>query len=293
MKICPGCSHRFDTPGWSCPACTGAPVSVSGFTSFIREEDPGQGGFDARYYPELYRLEEGHFWFCHRTGIILKAIDRYAPNAQTAFEVGCGTGVVLAAIRRAFPRMSLSGSDLFAQGLTYAQARVPDAVFYQMDACRMPFEEEFDLILALDVLEHIGDDKKALEEINRSLKPGGHVIVTVPQHPWLWSVQDEKAFHQRRYTRKRLVGMMNDTGFEIRHATSFTTLLLPVMAASRLAASILPRAATGHDPLRELRIAPALNRVFHGICMMEKRLLDRGLSLRAGGSLLCVGKKVD
>jgi len=293
MKICPGCSHRFDTPGWSCPACTETPGCASGFTSFIRGKDAGQGGFDARYFPELYRLEEGHFWFRHRTGIILRSIDQYASDAQCALEVGCGTGVVLAAIRRAFPRMGLSGSDLFAQGLTYAHSRVPEAVFYQMDACRMLFEEEFDLILALDVLEHIVDDKRALEEVNRSLKPGGHVIVTVPQHPWLWSVQDEKAFHQRRYSRKGLIGMMIHAGFEIRHATSFMTLLLPLMAASRLAASLLPRAATGHDPLRELRIAPALNRVFYGICMMEKWLLERGISPRAGGSLLCVGKKVD
>ncbi len=293
MKICPGCSHRFDTPGWVCPACTETPGCASGFTSFIRGKDAGQGGFDARYFPELYRLEEGHFWFRHRTGIILRSIDQYASDAQCALEVGCGTGVVLASLRRAFPRMALSGSDLFAQGLTYAQARVPDAVFYQMDACRMPFEEEFDLVLALDVLEHIGDDKKAFEEIHRSLKPGGHLIVTVPQHPWLWSVQDEQAFHQRRYSRKGLIGMMIHAGFGIRRATSFMTLLLPVMAASRLAASLLPRAATGHDPLRELRIAPALNRVFYGICMMEKRLLETGLSLRAGGSLLCVGKKVD
>ncbi|OPZ27523.1 MAG: 23S rRNA (guanine(745)-N(1))-methyltransferase [Deltaproteobacteria bacterium ADurb.BinA179] len=293
MKICPGCSHRFDTPGWVCPACTETPGCASGFTSFIRGKDAGQGGFDARYFPELYRLEEGHFWFRHRTGIILRSIDQYASDAQCALEVGCGTGVVLAAIRRAFPRMGLSGSDLFAQGLTYAHSRVPEAVFYQMDACRMLFEEEFDLILALDVLEHIVDDKRALEEVNRSLKPGGHVIVTVPQHPWLWSVQDEKAFHQRRYSRKGLIGMMIHAGFEIRHATSFMTLLLPLMAASRLAASLLPRAATGHDPLRELRIAPALNRVFYGICMMEKWLLERGISPRAGGSLLCVGKKVD
>ncbi len=293
MKICPVCNHRFDTPGWICPACTGAPLSTSGFTSFMREEDDGQGGFDARYFPELYRLEEGHFWFRHRTGIILRIIDRYVADAQSVLEVGCGTGVVLAAIRHAFPRMNLSESDLFAQGLSYAHARVPDAEFYQMDACRMPFEGEFDLILALDVMEHIGDDRSALKEMHRSLKPGGHVIVTVPQHPWLWSVQDEKAFHQRRYSRQGLIGMMVHAGFEIRHATSFMTLLLPVMAASRLAASLSPGEATGHDPLRELRIAPALNHVFYGICMMEKRLLETGLSLRAGGSLLCVGKKVD
>jgi hypothetical protein len=107
MKICPGCSHRFDTPGWSCPACTGAPVSVSGFTSFLHEEDDGQGGFDARYFPELYRLEEGHFWFRHRTGIILKAIGPVFTDAQSVLEVGCGTGVVLAAIRRAFPEWSV------------------------------------------------------------------------------------------------------------------------------------------------------------------------------------------
>lgn len=293
MKICLSCSTRFSDTHWTCPSCGKTPGSASGFLSFMTGTDGGQGGFDARYFPELHRLEEGHFWFRHRTGIILRTIKRYASNARSVLEVGCGTGVVLAAIRRAFPHMSLSGSDLFAQGLSYAHARVPDADFYQMDACRMPFDEEFNLILALDVLEHIEDDRSALKEMHRSLKPGGHVIVTVPQHPCLWSIQDEKAFHRRRYARENLMDELHDAGFDVLHATSFMTLLLPVMAVSRLAAALSPGAATGHDPLRELRIAPALNRVFYGICMMERRLLEKGVSLKAGGSLLCVGKKVD
>lgn len=250
------------------------------------------GGFDVRCFPELFRLEEGHFWFRHRIGIILGIIDRYASDSQSVLEVGCGTGFVLASIRRFFPQMSLFGSDLFAQGLSYAHTRVPDAVFYQMDACNMPFDKEFDLILALDVIEHIKDDRCAIKEMHRSLKPGGHVIVTVPQHPWMWSAQDEKAFHQRRYSRRGLVSMMIHTGFEIKYATSFMTLLLPVMAASRLAASLSLGAATGHDPMRELRIVPVLNRTFYSICIIEKLLLDKGVSLPVGGSLLCVGKKV-
>jgi SAM-dependent methyltransferase len=181
MKVCLDCGFRFDSMSWECPSCGFRTNNKGGILSFI---DPGQElhGFDPGHYSKLYEIEEGHFWFVHRTGIILEKIRTSGPGAHKLLELGCGTGIVLAAVHKTFPVIDLHGCDLYAEGPRFAANRVPGASFYQLDACRMPFEDEFDIILALDVLEHIEDDEKAISEMYRSLRKGGRLIVTVPQH---------------------------------------------------------------------------------------------------------------
>ena len=151
--------------------------------------------------------------------------------------------------------------------------------------------EEFDLILALDILEHIQDDGKALDEIYRSLKTGGGLIVTVPQHRWLWSRQDEKAFHARRYAKQELMQKLSDSGFLLVYATSFITLLLPVMILSRLYAQLALSRQKEYDPLRELRMSPALSRILGLVCAAEEHIVKTGTFLPVGGSLLCIARK--
>jgi SAM-dependent methyltransferase len=239
-----------------------------------------------------YRLESDSFWFRYRNRLILRAMETNFICIDNVLEIGCGTGFVLSEVHSNHPNFKLYGSDLYLEGLKFARARMPGADFYQMDACKMPFVEEFDLILALDILEHIEDDSKALDEIYRSLRTGGGLIVTVPQHEWLWSRQDEKAFHQRRYVKKELMQKLMDGGFRIVRTTSFITLLLPFMIISRLYAQLAMSRQKEYDPLRELKIAPMVNRMLGLVCSVEQHILERGISLPTGGSLLCIGKKV-
>ena len=105
------------------------------------------------------------------------------------------------AIRETFPDAALTGSDIHTTALPYAATRLPGAALLQMDATRIPFDSEFDVIAACDVIEHIERDDLALAEMHRAVKPGGGIVVTVPQDPKLWSTWDELSFHQRRYTR--------------------------------------------------------------------------------------------
>src|SRR5436190_313610 len=79
-------------------------------------------------------------------------------------EIGCGTGYVLSAVEIARPDMSLVGSELFAEGAIFAAQRVTAAEIVQMDARDMPFEAEFDVLGAFDVIEHIDDDERVLRE---------------------------------------------------------------------------------------------------------------------------------
>ena len=157
------------------------------------------------------------------------------------------------------------------EGLHFAKSRVPDAAFFQMDVCCLPFEDEFDLILALGVLEHIEDDSRVISELCRSLKYGGGLIITVPQHQWLcqwlWSFQDEKAYHKRRYARKELMDKLEKNRFQVIYATSFMTLLLPVLVFSKNYGSVITKNQHEYDPMRELRIAYTLNRI---LCIISK-----------------------
>jgi len=127
-----------------------------------------------------------------------------------------------------------------------------------------------------------------LAQMRGAVRAGGGVILLVPQHPRLWSAMDDVAHHVRRYTRRELVGKVRRAGFEVERATSFVSSLLPAMIASRAARRLSRKP---YDPVAELRPG-ALNGVLERILDGERRLIERGVSLPAGGSLLVVGRKV-
>jgi SAM-dependent methyltransferase len=244
-------------------------------------------GYDAALYQAIAEAEPRSFWFRARNRLIVSTLQRHFPSAQSLLEVGCGTGFVLAAIREAFPRLRLVGAELFAEGLEVARRRLPDVELVQLDAARMPYEDEFDVVGAFDVLEHLDDDVAALQQIRKAVRPGGRAILLVPQHPRLWSRMDTVARHVRRYGRRELLRKVRTAGLEPVEATSFVSTLLPAMIVSRAARSVLGRP---YDPVAELQPA-ALNGVFERVLDGERRLIERGVSLPVGGSLLVVARR--
>ena len=236
----------------------------------------------------MSELEEAHFWFLARNELILWAIARYFPGARTLLEIGCGTGIVLSRIRADLPELSLTGADLLPEALDVAQKRAPEVTFAQVDIRQLPYVDEFDVVCALDVLEHIDEDALALEQIALALRPGGGVIITVPQHMWLWSAGDEYGRHRRRYSRRALLRQLDEAGFDKVRVTSFVSLLLPIVAVSRFRNR---RLAAGYDPFRELDLSRTLNRALQHVMSLERRLICSGVSLSAGSSLAVVGRK--
>src|SRR5262249_5100894 len=152
------------------------------------------------FFDELASLEAASFWFRARNELILWALRTYAPETRRFLEIGCGTGFVLGAVRAAHPDAELVGTEIFGRGLTFAAGRVPGAELVQPEAGAIPFRGDFAAIGAFDALEHIDDDRRVIGEVVRALRPGGRFLVTVPQHPALWSSQDDAARHVRRYT---------------------------------------------------------------------------------------------
>ena len=252
------------------------------FPMLARENE----GFRPGYFSELAGLEEKNFWFRARNRLILWAVHEYFSDARKLMEVGCGTGYVLSGIRREFPEMELWGSEIHVSGLAFAASRAKDAHLIQMDARRMPFRDEFDLIGAFDVIEHVAEDEIVLENMNNSLKPGGGIMLTVPQHPFLWSEQDVAACHVRRYTKRELENKVRAAGFEVVKSISFVSLLFPLMMASRFLTKRKPT-----DPMSELRLPGLANALFESVMNCEAWMIKMNFGLPFGGSLLLVGRK--
>jgi SAM-dependent methyltransferase len=288
MKVCLACGQRFEAGDWRCPDCGQSPELHNGRLAFSPDLAESNEGFDAEYYAQLARLEAQSFWFESRNRLLIWALRCYFPHASSFLEIGCGTGFVLSGIQQEFPGLTLSGSEIFGEGLVFAEKRLPGVTLFQMDARRIPFEGEFDVVGAFDVLEHIGEDEVALVQMFQATKPGGGIMLTVPQHRWLWSAVDEYSFHKRRYTRKDLGEKVGRAGFEIICITSFVFFLLPLMLLSRLRQR---RSQDTFDPLSEYKIGDRLNMALEKVLGIERVLIERGYSFPVGGSLLVVARR--
>jgi SAM-dependent methyltransferase len=238
----------------------------------------------------LAQIEDSSFWFRARNRLIASMIQRHFPDARTFLDVGCGSGYVLASLQKRFPRLRLVGIEPSAEGLAVARRRLPDVELELGDARALGHDGEFDLVGSFDVLEHIADDELALQQIAAATRSGGGVILTVPQHPSLWSAVDELSHHQRRYTRGELVGKLQQAGLEVVRVTSFVTLLLPVVALSRRRNSGAD--ASAYDPRTEYRLPRVLDRAFETVMAAERMLIRLGVSFPVGSSLLVVARRV-
>ena len=248
----------------------------------------GSEPYDAALFEALAAVEPESFWFRARNRLIVSTLRRHFPGAGSLLELGCGTGFVLAALREAFPSWRLVGSELYEEGLAVARARLSGVELVQADARALPFRDEFDVVGAFDVLEHVQEDGEVLREMHAAARRGGGIVVLVPQHPGLWSAMDDVAHHVRRYRRRELAAKVRAAGFRVEQASSFVSTLLPAMVASRVARRLSPKP---YDPVAELRPG-VLNGLFERVLDGERRLIERGVSLPVGSSLLVVGRKV-
>lgn len=242
--------------------------------------------FDVELFAELAEVEQRNFWFRARNRVILWALARWFGDAGSFLEIGCGTGFVLQAVAEAFPQLELCASDMYEEGLAFAQRRVPRAEVLCADATTIRCERPWDVAGAFDVLEHIGADTDAIRAVSACLSPGGGLIVTVPQHPLLWSPFDAASRHVRRYRRGELEGKLEANGFRILHSTSFMSLPLPLFAAARLGS----RRRSETSVVDELRRGDAAAPVLDPLLAIEFALLRRGVRFAAGSSRLVVAR---
>lgn len=288
MRICFSCQREFKGDNWTCPTCGKAPTIQAGIPLFAPELEADESGYQQNYFEEIRNLEDGSFWFRARNALIQWGVARYFPRAETFLEVGCGTGFVLNGLRARFPGLRLTGSELSSRGLAIAAERLPDADLLQMDARALPFRSQFDLIGAFDVIEHIQEDDRVLGEIYRALRPGGGILLTVPQHPFLWSDVDVFAHHVQRYRCSDLIEKLQRQGFIVLRKTSFVSFPLPLLMLSRLVGRLRPESRKGKA---ELSLPKWIDRALGGVMGLERAAIRTGMSFPLGGSLLVIAQK--
>jgi SAM-dependent methyltransferase len=190
-----------------------------------------------------------------------------------------------------FPGAGLVGIDVEREPLRFCRADRALPVC-QADAERLPFASaSFDLVAALDALEHLADDAAGLRELHRVCRPGGMLVASVPAFRALWGTVDELGHHQRRYGRGELLARVEAAGFEVLLDRYFNFWLFPGIAAVRLLARLLPRrhepeaVRSDFDWAKTGPLAALLERVLSS----EAHLL--GVRLPFGVSLLCIARR--
>ena len=255
-----------------------------------------QGGYDPTFFDRLALIEDCHFWFRSRSRLIFDVsskISRDLPPASRILEVGCGTGNVLKCLELAYPQGTVFGLDFWQEGLQYARRRT-SCPLIRADLNLHPFRTPFHVIGIFDVLEHISDDQRALEDLCSMLVPGGTLLITVPAHQWLWSYFDEAARHCRRYSVADLSTKLELAGFRIDFLTQFMACTLPLLAAVRKLPLLMNGGKAADDRQlagREFRVIPVLNAALTGIANVESWWASRGHRLPWGSSILAVARR--
>ena len=241
----------------------------------------------AHHYPIVYQVEETHWWYVGRRQIIESLIERICSTIKSAnpriLDVGCGTGANLKMLGK---YRNAEGVDVSQQAVEFCHDRGLECV--KLGAIEhLPYDNEsFDIVTALDVIEHLDDDVAGLREIRRVLRPGGYVLVFVPAFMFLWGVQDDVSNHRRRYTMTGLLAAMKNAGFSVDWSSySNISFFLPVLTVRTFMRWLALRADTEYG----INI-PLLNRPFSQLFGAERFVFTRG-KLPFGVSAVCIARK--
>lgn len=237
-------------------------------------------------YPVFYQLEESHWWYVGRRRIIISFVKeicaQISDRRPRILDVGCGTGANLKTLAEFG---EAEGVDISPDALQFCRERGLNNV--KLGAAEeLPYDDAtFDLVTALDVVEHLDDDVGGLRELRRVLRPGGRVLIFVPTFMWLWGLQDEVSHHRRRYTLPELRRAMAEAGFEVERTTYANITFLPPVFLVRMLMRI-----TGIKTDTEARInIPLFNPLFARILGAEATFL-RFMNFPVGVSGLCVAR---
>ena len=239
-------------------------------------------------YAIMNRVEDSHWWFVGRRAILEEFLRQITQNPNSKIQnpkildVGCGTGANLEMLANFG---AAEGVDVSDDALEFCKIKGLKA--HKGLAESLPFaESSFDVVTALDVVEHLDDDVAGLKEMHRVLKSGGKTLIFVPAFMWLWGVQDDVSNHRIRYTKRQIIERLQSAGFEIERATYANwTFFAPILAGRTL------MKITGIKPESENNVnISALNGIFGKIFSSEKFWL-RNFDFPFGVSIVIVAKK--
>lgn len=234
-------------------------------------------------YGRMYEAEEGHWWYAGMRSVSLALLGEPLAPGTRVLDAGCGTGGFLARIG---PATRAFGVDLSTEasrlcrlrGATLARARV----------AALPFPDAtFDLVTCFDVIYHlwVEDDRAALREMARVLRPGGAMLLRVPALAWLRGAHDEAVLTRHRYTRREVTELLSQAGLEVQRVTYANAFLLPLLLLRRGLDRV-----TGREGSDVAALPGPVEHLFRGLLELEARLV-RHVGLPVGTSVFGLARK--
>lgn len=236
-------------------------------------------------YGAIYAIEDHHWWYHGRRVVCFKLLDRYLSSRQglEILDVGCGTGLNVQLLGR---YGEARGVDMSPDALEICRRRGVENVSLHQ-AGELPFAtESFDLLTAFDVIEHIEDDRGALLEFKRVIRPGGTLLIYTPALPWFYGEHDRIVEHKRRYMAGELRNKIEGAGYELLHLSYVNFFVLPITVLARIVYALAP---TGRH--REMDVPPKpANWFLSRLSEWESHLVMKSV-LPVGLSLAAVARK--
>jgi SAM-dependent methyltransferase len=249
---------------------------------------------EKNFYLQYATVEDKHWWFVARRRILDQVISQIIlPIDAKILEVGCGTGGNLRMLSR---HGEIAAMELDETACEFANQRQVTAVKLGSLPDKIPFADDYDLIVAFDVIEHLDDDLAALSALRSHLKPGGWIILTVPAYQFLWSHHDDINHHKRRYRLQGLQKVVRKADFSIAYGTYFNTFLFPLVAGVRLLEQLLKLKNKSHENQTKISSdltlpSPLVNKLLTFLFASERHFMGK-LSLPFGVSALVVAQKI-
>lgn len=248
-------------------------------------------------YEIVYRTEFNHWWYRVRRDLARKLIRIYAgtPGSREdlslpgtdhglkILDIGCGTGALMTELA---PYGGVEGVDVSETAIAFCRERGITRVRQGSIEALPYFDGMFDVVLALDVLEHVRDDQAGIAEITRVLKPGGTAVIFSPAFMFLWSRTDELGEHVRRYTLPEMRAKLAEAGLDVRYSSYLNFFLFLPILVFRWTARILRLSLISENTMG----SPVTNRLLYGVFSFERLLLPH-IRFPFGVSLMAVCRK--
>ncbi len=237
-------------------------------------------------FDEMYKVETQHWWFVARRKLIEAVIQKLELGKDSLImDAGCGNGDNLAFLSKYGAVVAMErDANAFAKAQTRGIGEVLKGDL--PNNIHVDVRKDNDLIVLLDVLEHIDDDAGSLKALSGCVKENGNLVLTVPAYQFLWTIRDEQHHHKRRYTANRLKELIENNGWDVKYISYFNTFLFPLALIDRIKQKMFP---TEQDS--DLKMPPKfINAMFEKIFSFESKIINK-IAFPFGLSIIVIAEK--